>query len=150
MFWEKPNSISISTSFSLKPWKADCTFWKIGLGFWWKTWPLEPYFWKLSTLPPRKNPTLQLCSFTFSQIRPLKASNLLDHKTALFWSELDSFRFNVHFTAYFAQSSSTDHIGSLKRHMQQFLTSQNIYPFVLTHPCNSVLVMLHLNPICMA
>jgi len=73
--------------------KADCTSWDFGLGFWLKTWPLEPYFEKLAALVSRKNPTLQLCSFTFSQIRPLKTSNLLDQKTALFWSELDSFRF---------------------------------------------------------
>ena len=63
----------------------------MGLGFSWKTWPLEPYFRKLSTLLTRKNPSLQLCSFTFSQIRLLKASNLVIQKTVLFWSELTVF-----------------------------------------------------------
>ena len=109
----------------------------------WKTWPLEPYFWKRSMLLPRKNPSLQLSCFKFPQIRPLKASNLVNQKTVLFWSELDSFRFNVNFTSYFAQTSSTDHIGSLKHLMQIFLTSPNIDPFVLTHPCKSVLVQHH-------
>ena len=150
MFWEKPNSVSISTSFYLNLNWAVCTPWKTGLGFSLKTWPLEPYFWKRSELSSRKHLFLQLSCFNFPQIRPLKASNQVIQKTALFWSELDSFRFKVHFTSYFAQTSSTDHIGSLKRHMQTFLTSPNIYPFVLTHPCKSVLVMLHQNPFCMA
>ena len=63
----------------------------MGLGFSWKTRPLEPYFEKLSAPPPRKNPSLQLSCFNFSQIRPLEASNLLDQKTVLFWSELTVF-----------------------------------------------------------
>ena len=40
--------------------KAGCMSWDFGLGFSLKTRPLEPYFWKLSTRTPRKNPSLQL------------------------------------------------------------------------------------------
>ena len=66
---------------------------QMGLGFSWKTRPLEPYFQKLSMLPPRKNPSLQLSCFKFSQIRPLEASYLVIQKTVLFWSELTVFGF---------------------------------------------------------
>ena len=48
-------------------------------------------FLKTVSVAPKKNPSLQLMCFKFSQIRPLEACNLVFQKTVLFQSELTVF-----------------------------------------------------------